>query len=53
MKVEEEVNWVGGGSGMEVEKVVVLEWKWVRVFAVELGTHKGVRAELVGGLGRW
>ena len=23
VKVEEEVNWVGGGSGVEVEKVVI------------------------------
>ena len=49
----EEVNWVGEGSRVEVEKLVVFGWKWVKVFAVELGMHRGVRAKLVGGLGRW
>ena len=50
--VEEEVNWVGGGSGVEVGKVVIFRWKRAQVFAVKCGSYGGSGGEVLGGLRR-
>ena len=38
---------------MEVGKVVVFGWKWVKVFAVKCGSYGGSGGKVLGGLRRW